>query len=424
MGFVAVAEKLDDAVARREPPPRPVSEIVAQQPDKLPRRLQGSGVALARHPVHRRQGFGRVEIVGEGREHPRGVAAPRALSFGQGTPFPQRRLGLLALLLRPVHRLAVMRSEHHEPYHLSRHALVQQVPHGEEVAERLRHLLALDLEHLVVQPHLRHALGAVGAAALRALVLVVGKHQVAAAAVDVEGLAQKRLRHGRALDVPAGAAPAPGRGPAGLVGGGGLPEDEIHRVALVGGDLDAGARDHVVDGATRKLAVVLLPAVDREEHMALGLVGMAPCDQRFDHRHHLGDELRRARHVRGVERAEGGHVLEIPAHGLFGDLVDGAARLGGAGDDLVVDIGEVPNVSHRILAVNLAQEPKKHVEDHDRAGVAEMGAVVDRGAADIDPHIGGFERFEALLLPGGGVFQGDVHYVLTGVSPRGWLSCS
>ena len=51
---------------------------------------------------------------------------------------------------------------------------------------------------------------AVGAAALGDLVLVVREDQVEAAAVDVERHAQPALAHGRALDVPAGAAVAPG----------------------------------------------------------------------------------------------------------------------------------------------------------------------------------------------------------------------
>ena len=48
---------------------------------------------------------------------------------------------------------------------------------------------------------------------LRDLVFVVRKNQVDAAAVDIEGLAQQRVRHRRTFDVPAGAAPAPRRMP-------------------------------------------------------------------------------------------------------------------------------------------------------------------------------------------------------------------
>ena len=49
--------------------------------------------------------------------------------------FSQRRLRLPRLLRCPVHRAAVMRHQHHEPDHLARHPLIQQVAHGEEVAQ-------------------------------------------------------------------------------------------------------------------------------------------------------------------------------------------------------------------------------------------------------------------------------------------------
>src|SRR5690606_10639597 len=98
-------------------------------------------------------------------------------------------------------------------------------------------------------------LAVVGAAALRQLVLVVRELEVDAAAVYVEDLAQQGLGHGAALDVPAGAAAAPGAVPAGLLRRRGLPEDEVHRAALVGRDLDAAACDHVVGRAARQRAV-------------------------------------------------------------------------------------------------------------------------------------------------------------------------
>ena len=49
------------------------------------------------------------------------------------------------------------------------------------------------------------------------LVFVVREDQVEAAGMDVEDLPEIALAHRGALDVPAGAAAAPGRVPAGLV---------------------------------------------------------------------------------------------------------------------------------------------------------------------------------------------------------------
>ena len=262
---------------------------------------------------------------------------------------------------------------------------------------------------------------------LRDLVLVVGKHQVVAAAVDVERRAQDLARHGRALDVPAGAAAAPGAVPAGLVVGGGLPEDEIHRIALVGRDLDPGAGDHVVDRAAREAAVVGV-ALHREEDVALGLIGVALGDEITDHFHHMWDVIGGTRLMCGVERAEGGHVLAVPAGRLAGDVADRAAALDGAREDLVVDVGDVAHIDHPLRAIDVAQQPEKRVEDDDGARIAQMGPVIDGRAADIEAHptIGlgdgialPVERVEIFLAVGGGVGQADLdHRASRGAVPR------
>jgi hypothetical protein len=67
---------------------------------------------------------------------------------------------------------------------------VHQFVDGEEVALGLGHLAAFHLQEAVVHPHVGHDLGAVGAARLGDLVLVVREDQVDAAAMNVEHLAQ------------------------------------------------------------------------------------------------------------------------------------------------------------------------------------------------------------------------------------------
>ena len=300
-----------------------------------------------------------------------------------------------------------MRAQQHEADHLARDPLIQQVADGEEIPQALGHLLALDLDHLVVHPDLGEAALAAGAAALGDLVLVVGELQVDAAAMDVEALAQELAAHRRALDVPAGAAAAPGAVPA---GGGvvrGLPEHEIHRVALVGCDLDPGAGDHVLDRAARERAIGVV-AVDREQHMALGGIGAAPVDQRLDHRDHLGDVLGGTRLLAGQERAERAHVLVVPGNRLVGDLADVTAGLGGACVDLVVDVGDVADIGHVVRPVDVPHQPVERVEHHHRPRIAQMGAVIDGGAADIHPHVFRVERLEPLLAAGRGVGQLDL----------------
>src|SRR3546814_9355559 len=96
------------------------------------------------------------------------------------------------------------------------------------------------------------------AAVLGDLILMMRKDEVEAAGVDVDRLAQMRLDHRRAFDVPAGAAPAPGRIPADHLRLRRLPQHEVGRVPLVAGDLDAGAGDHRLAVAAPQRAVIRL----------------------------------------------------------------------------------------------------------------------------------------------------------------------
>ena len=119
---------------------------------------------------------------------------------------------------------------------------LDHVGDGEDVAERLRHLLVLDQQVLEVHPEARELLAG-GALALRDLVLVVREDQVDAAGVDVDRRsAEQPQRHRRALDVPARAARADAGIPGRLARLGRLPQHEVAGVfllVLVG--VDAGA---------------------------------------------------------------------------------------------------------------------------------------------------------------------------------------
>ena len=177
---------------------------------------------------------------------------------------------------------------------------LEHVGHEQRVAERLAHLLAGGGDPRVVQPVRRERVP--GRARLGLLVLVVGEAQVDAAAVDVEGAAEVLLRHRRALDVPAGPAPSPRRGPRGrrrlglLVA---LPQGEVARVALAPGVGVLGGL-HVVDLLPGQLAVRRPgPHVEVDvTRPVLRGVGVAALDQRADQLEHL-------RHVAGGRRLVG-----------------------------------------------------------------------------------------------------------------------
>ena len=251
-------------------------------------------------------------------------------------------------------------------------------------------------------------LGAVGAGRLGDLVLVMREDQILPAAMDVEGLAEMPLRHRRAFEMPAGPAPPPRALPAGLVGIRRLPEDEIGRVALVGRDFDPRAGDQLVPAVARQPAVIRHRR-DREQHMPVGGIGVLPGDQLFDHRDHPGDMLGRPRLDTGFERAERRHVGLKHRRVAPGDRIDRLARAARRLDDLVVDIGDVARIGDAALAIDMTQQAVQHVEHDDRARIADMGMVVDRRPADIEPDIARIYGLEHFLAAAQRVVEGDRH---------------
>ena len=252
----------------------------------------------------------------------------------------------------------------------------------------------------------------VGATRLGQLVLMVREGQVDAAAMDVDRQAQHRLDHRRAFDVPAGTAGAPGARPLGLAGLGRLPQHEVGRVALVGGDLDPGAGDHLVQRPARQLAIVG-EGLDREQHMALGRIGGAAGDQGGDlvlHGLDMVGGVRRQRRRQGLQRRGVGVVGGQVA---VGDGLDRHALGRGLGVDLVVHVGDVPGIDHRVLTVEVAQNPEQDVEHHHRPEVADVGVAVDRRPTDIHRHPLGIGGNEGPLFAGHGVVELQGHFRLT-----------
>ena len=251
----------------------------------------------------------------------------------------------------------------------------------------------------------------VGRDGLGHLVLVVGKDQVLAAAVDVERQPQMRLAHRRTLEVPARPAAAPGAVPARLIVSARLPQHEIGRVLLVRRDLDPGARDHLLAVAVRQPPVVRHRG-DAEQDVAFGHIGVAFSDQRLDHGDHLVDVLAGLGLGVGLEHAQRRHVVVERPGETPRQLIDRLAGLLGGVDDLVVDVGDVADVGD--AAVVALEDPVQHVEDDHRAGVAEMGEVVDRGPAHIHAHMVRIDGLEPLLLAVERVVENKRHGLLTG----------
>ena len=254
-----------------------------------------------------------------------------------------------------------------------------------------------------------HVLRAVRAAALRALVLVMREYKIVATTVDVDGFAEQRGTHRRALDVPARTATPPGRVPAGLLVAGGFPEHEVGRVLLVGRHFDARAGHHLAAIALGELAVVL-EAGDVEEYVPFGFVGVPLGDQTLDHRDDVGQVLGHARLDIRRRHAERFQVLVIGGREALRNDLDAHALLGGGLVDLVVDVRDVAHVLDTGKAP--AQHARQHVEDHGGTRVADMCIGIHRRSTDIHCHPFGITGNEVFLAATEGVVQ--LHVSVTG----------
>ena len=231
---------------------------------------------------------------------------------------------------------------------------------------------------------------------------MVRELEILAAAVDVDRDPEMGLDHGRALDVPAGPAAAPGAVPAGLLRARGLPEHEVRGIAFIRRDLDPCAVDHLVTRAPRQSAVVRKRR-HVEQHVALGGIGVTALDQSRDHREHARDVPGRERLHRGPKHVQRIHVLLIGARELGRDRLGREAALGRRLNDLVLDVGDVAGVER--IAEALLQQPEQQVEHDRRAGVADVRIVVDGRTADIHRRPLRIGRNEGLLAAGQRIVQ-------------------
>ena len=362
-----------------------------EQPGQLGR---AGLVDLARQLEQHGHGLGGAEVLVHRGLEARGVGvAPVDGSHVGGSNQAQRRVQALQGLARVVQvgvavvqRAAVVGAHHEEAQRL-RVVALEHVADGEEVAQALGHLLVVHAHETVVHPELRQKLAG-GAFALGDLVLVVRELQVCTAAMDVEGFAQCGAAHGRALDVPAGAARAEFAVPLGLgrlLGLGGLPQHEIERVFLAIEHGHTLARAQFIQRLARELAVAVELA-HRVVHVTIArAVGQALAFEPADEREHLGHIFSGAGLHGGGLNAQQADVLVHRGHHLVGELADGDAPLQRALDDLVVDVGDVAHVGNAVAAA--FQPALHHVERHHHAGMANMAQVINGHAAHVHAHM-------------------------------------
>ena len=166
-------------------------------------------------------------------------------------------------------------------------------------------------------------------------------------------------------------------------------------VVLVG--RAARARALVVEVDVRELAVAG-ELRDGEIHAAVvAFVRDAPLDELLDERDHLGYVVRRGGiHLRrlDVERLE---VREERVLVRLRVVRERHARRVRAADRLVVHVGEVHHLLH-LHAVEL-YDAAQHVLERVRPEVADVGVVIDRRPAGVEPHGVLRQRLQGLHAP-------------------------
>ena len=312
----------------------------------------------------------------------------------------QAALCLVEQIRAEVQLRAVVGRQQCKAQHLAG-ILSQQVLDHTEIAQGFGHLLAIDIHIAVVHP-VTHEVLAVGAAALCPLVFVVRKSQVAAAAVNIDGVTQVLLDHGRALEVPAGTATAPGAIPTGLFIAGRLPQHEVARVFFIGRHFDPRAGQHVVQRALRQLAVIG-HGLHCKQHVPFRRVGVALLDQPFDHGDHFRQVLGGIGNDIRLEIVERGHILGIGLGKARRQDADLLAVIPRGLHDLVVDIGDIARIDH--VAEVFLQQAIERIEHDDRAGVADMHAVIDGGPTDVHAHAVVHQGFKNFFLSGESVVE-------------------
>ncbi len=186
-----------------------------------------------------------------------------------------------------------------------------------------------------------------------------------------------------------------------------FPEGKVDRAALEVVDLDAraGALEQFGNGPVRQLAVAG-KRVDLEVHpVSFDHVRTTSNDQLRDQRLHLTDELGRVRDVVGGLTFSRCEVAPVRVLVHARQLGLGRLPLRGAGDDAILDVGDVADELHVEAApLEIATDG---IEDDCGTAVAEMRIVVRRRAAHVHRDVAGHLRHELDLGASRGVVDAE-----------------
>ena len=202
-------------------------------------------------------------------------------------------------------------------------------------------------------------LAAAGGFGLGDLVLMMGEDEVLTAAVDIQG--KIFLAHGRAFDMPAGTALAPGAFPEGLARLGRLPQGKVQRILLFFTGSHTGTGLQFIQAAAGELAVRRI-GTHAEVHVAgRHGIGLALGDELGTEILHLLDVFGGAGLVIGTHHVQAVHIFMEGINIGLSHFTPVTLFLIGAADNLIVHVGEVADKGH--IQPQGAQVAHQHVED-------------------------------------------------------------
>ncbi len=220
--------------------------------------------------------------------------------------------------------------------------------------------------------------------------LVVRERQVRSTALDVEAEAEPVDGDGAALDVPPGPAGAEFGLPGGLAGAGRAPQQRVERVAFAGPvRVAAPVGEDRGHGGLVVVRLVAEPAGERAVEVDVRVLRVVdtvggPVGQQFrDDLDDLRDGLHGAGELAGRQHPQRRHVRAEPVDLPPAELDPVLVVAVGALQQRVVDVGDVLHVVHLVPGVQPL--PVHQVEGQVGGGVADVGGVVGRDAADVHP---------------------------------------
>src|ERR1700733_7850489 len=248
-----------------------------------------------------------------------------------------------------------------------------------------------------MQPELHEGLAG-GGFAFGDFVLVMREGEVYAAGVNVQSFAEIFHGHGGAFDVPAWTAGADAGLPEMLTRFGSFPEGEIAGIVFfVAIVIHAGASFHSAQINLGELAVIRKFSDAVVDGTFTG-IGEAFFLQAGNQRDHVFDVVGGAHGFLGLLQMQRVHIFEEGLHVFFGVFADRDARGRGVLDDAIVHVGKVHDLQDAQAAGE--QEAAQYVLEDENTKIADMGIVVDWGAAAVDADFALVQGLEGLEAAG------------------------